>query len=155
MDAEEAIGDSGNDVQSERRRGINERLSELNAGIEVKVEMYEQTPPLQIRQAFEWTQRNENFKKQKIDEAKKEATQILTRAAGSVYKELLNLLDSLEQAESENRPTEDLRKRLDRMLSDRVEGEANQIISDASAYHAIVVGAMQSDVELYRTRLPW
>ena len=154
MTAEEVIRTRVNDVQIEMRRRINERLRELSAGIEVKVEMYEQTPPLQIRQAFEWTQRNENFKKQKIDEAKKEATQILTRAAGSVYKELLNLLDSLEQAESENRPTEDLRKRLDRMLSDRVEGEANQIISEASAYHAIVVGRMQSDVELYRTLLP-
>lgn len=155
MTAEEFIRTRANDVKSEMKRRINERLRELNTGITVTmVEMYEQTPPLQIRGAFERTQRNENFKKKRINEAKKEATQILSRAAGSVYQELLDLIDAIDKAESADQPTDELRKKLDRMLSDRVEGEANRLISEASAYHAVVVGRMQSDVELYRTLLP-
>lgn len=155
MTAEEFIRTRANDVKSEMKWRINERLRELNAGIEVTlVEMYEQTPPLQIRGAFERTQRNENFKKKRINEAKKEATQILSRAAGSVYPELLDLIDQIDNAEATDQPTDELRKKLDRLLSDRVEGEANRLISEASAYHAVVVGRMQSDVELYRSLLP-
>ena len=155
MTAEEFLRTRADEVKSEMKRRINERLRELNAGIDVTlVEMYEQTPPLQIRDAFEQTQRNENFKKKRINEAKKEATQILSRAAGSVYPELLDLIDEIDKAESADQPTDELRKKLDRMLSDRVEGEANRLISEASAYHAVVVGRMQSDVELYRTLLP-
>ena len=155
MTAEEFIRTRADEVKSEIKRRINERLRELNAGINViLVEMYEQTPPLQIRGAFERTQRNENFKKKRINEAQKEATQILSRAAGSVYPELLDLIDQIDKAQSADQPTDVLREKLDRMLSDRVEGEANRLISEASAYHAVVVGRMQSDVELYRTLLP-
>ena len=53
-----------------------------------------------------------------------------------------------------SQPTDELRKKLDQLLSVRVEGEANRLISEASAYHAVVVGRMQSDVELYRSLLP-
>ena len=153
--AEEFIRTRADDVKSEMKRRINKRLRELNAGIDVSlVEMYEQTPPLQIRGAFDRTQRNENFKKKRIDEAKKEATQILSRAAGSVYAELLDLIDEIDEAQSADQPTDELRKKLDQLLSVRVEGEANRLISEASAYHAVVVGRMQSDVELYRSLLP-
>ena len=155
MTAEEFIRTRTDHVKSEMKRRINKRLDELNAGITVTmVEMIEQTPPLQIKGAFERTQRNENFKKKRIDEAKTEATQILSHAAGGIYPELLDLIDEIDKANSANQPTVELRKKLDRMLSDRVEGEANRVISEASAYHAVVVGRMQSDVELYRALLP-
>ena len=37
---------------------------------------------------------------------------------------------------------------------ERVEGEAGRLIKEATAYHAKVVGQVQSDVDLYRTLLP-
>jgi len=40
------------------------------------------------------------------------------------------------------------------MLSQRTEGRAGQLIREASSYHEVVVGGMQSDVELYRTLVP-
>jgi len=40
------------------------------------------------------------------------------------------------------------------MLTEKVEGQAGRLIKDAGAYHAVVVGQMQSDVELYRTLVP-
>ena len=155
MTAEEIIRTRVDAVQREIRHRLNDRLEKLNSGIIVTlVEMFEPTPPLQIRGAFDATQRAENDKKTKIDEARREETRILSRAAGAVYKELVEVLDALEAGGTEDRSIEDLQAELDCMLTEKVEGEAGRLIREASAYHAVVVGRMQSDVDLYRTLLP-
>jgi len=155
MKADEVVRTRLSEVQSEMFHRINERLRALNSGIEVaSVEMFEPTPPLQIRQAFEKTLRYENLKKKKIDEAEQERNKILNRAAGSVHKELLSKIDAIEVAERNGESTTQLRAELDDMLSQRTEGRAGQLIREASSYHEVVVGGMQSDVELYRTLVP-
>ena len=40
------------------------------------------------------------------------------------------------------------------MLENEVEGRAGNMIKDAGAYQSVVVGQMQSDLQLYRTLLP-
>ena len=60
------------------------------------------------------------------------------------YGELAQQMSQVEALEAE----------LDRMLTSEVEGQAGEIIKNASAYHAIVVGRIQSDVEDYRALLP-
>ena len=155
MSAEELIRTRVDIVQSEMRRRVNDRLAELNSGVTVTfVEMHELTPPLQIRGVFEATQRAENTKRRKINEARQEETRILNRAAGASHRDLIALLDALEVGGTEGRPVEALREELGRLLMARAEGEAGRLIKEATAYHANVVGQIQSDVDLYRTLLP-
>ena len=155
MTAEELIRTRIDTVQQEMRHRINERLAELDSGVMVTlVEIQEPTPPLQIRDAFDATQRAENTKKKKIDEAEQESNQILNRVAGAAHMELLTALDKIEAGGTEDEPVELLQNQVDRALVERTEGEAGRLIKDATAYHAKVVGRIQSDVDLYQSLLP-
>ena len=107
-----------------------------------------------MREAFDATQRAENTKKKKIDEARQKETKILNRAAGAAHEELVALLDAIEAGGTEDEPVDTLRKKLDDVLVERAEGEAGRLIKDATSYHARVVGQIQSDVNLYRALLP-
>ena len=155
MTAEEMIRTRVHDVQDEMKRRVNEWLRKLDSGVVVTtIEMYEPTPPLQIRGVFDATQRAENMKKRAIDRAQQEKTQILSRTAGGGYQEFAELLDKIEVEEAAGRPIKALEAELEQLLVDKAEGEAGRLIREASAYHSVVVGQMQSDVELYRTLLP-
>ncbi len=148
--AEEVIRTRVDYVQGEMKRRINERLAEVNSGIRVeKVEMHEPTPPLQVRAAFDRTQRAENYKQRRIRDAEQERTKILSETAGAGYPRLIRVLNELEKSDSE-----ELRAELDRLLEQEVEGRAGEMIKDASAYLSVVVGRMESDVEEYRTLVP-
>lgn len=148
--AEEVIRTRVDYVQGEMKRRINERLAEVNSGIRVeKVEMHEPTPPLQVRAAFDRTQRAENDKQKRIRDAEQERTKILSKTAGAGYPRLIRVLNELEKSDSE-----ELRAELDRLLEQEVEGRAGEMIKDASAYLSVVVGRMESDVEEYRTLVP-
>ena len=148
--AEEVIRTRVDYVQGEMKRRINERLAEVNSGIRVeKVEMDELIPPLQVRAAFERTQRAENDKQKRIRHAEQERTKILSETAGAGYPRLIRVLNELEKSDSE-----ELRAELDRLLEQEVEGRAGEMIKDASAYLSVVVGRMESDVEEYRTLVP-
>ena len=67
---------------------------------------------------------------------------------------MLNTLDEIDAASGHPQRLEQLHAELDRILDEEVEGKAGQLIKNAGAFHSIVVGRMQSDVELYRTLLP-
>lgn len=155
LTAEEMIRKRVDYVQSEMLRRVNQRLTDWQSGITVTlVEVYEPTPPLQVREAFDNTQRAENQKQSKIRDAEQARTRQLSEAAGAAYARLLALLDAAEKAKQEDQPDATWRADLDRMLMEEVEGRAGRIIKDAGAFHSVVVGRMQSDVELYRTLLP-
>ena len=155
LTAEELTRTKVDYVQGEMKWRINERLTALNSGIGVTlVEMPELTPPLQTRQAFDNTQRAENIRQQKIRNAEKEYTQILSQAAGAVHQDLVRLLEDIDRGGTQRRTVTDLRAELDRMLEERVEGKAGKRIKEVGAYRAMVVSQMQSDVERYRTLLP-
>lgn len=155
LTAEEVIRTRVDHVRREMKRRINKRLREINSGIAVQlVEMYEPTPPLQIRQSFDATQRAENTKQQSIRAAEKERTRILSEAAGAAYPRLVRLLDDIDRGGTNGKSIKELRDELNRMLDDEVEGEAGKRIKQVGAYRARVVSRMQSDVERYRTLLP-
>lgn len=155
LTAEEAIRTKVDAVQIDMKRLVNERLTALNSGITVtRVELFEPTPPMQVRKAFDATQVAENFKQKHIRDAEQERTKILNEAAGAVHGRLLELLDEIDRAKAANQPHEEELAELDRMLESEVEGEAGKRIKDAGSYLSTVVGQMQSDVELYRTLLP-
>jgi regulator of protease activity HflC (stomatin/prohibitin superfamily) len=154
LNAEEVIRTRVDHVQSEMRSRVNARLAALHSGVSVvQVEMNEPTPPIEVRDSFDNTQKSENEKQRQIRLAEQERTRILSEAAGATYSRLLDLQDQMDTATAED-DRERLRRDLDRMLMEEVEGKAGQLIKDAGAYHSKVVNRIQSDVERYRTLLP-
>lgn len=155
LTAEEAIRTRPDWMQSEMMRRIKAELAALDSGIDVtRVEMFEPTPPIPVRPAFDGTQVAENFKQKQIRDAEQERTRTLSEAAGSAYRVVLDILDEIDRAKAKGEPTTALEEELDEVLTHQVEGEAGQRIKDAGAYLSRVVGHMQSDLELYRTLLP-
>lgn len=155
LTAEELIRKRVDFVQSEMLRRVNQRLQDLHSGIVVTmVEVFEPTPPLQVRESFDSTQRAENNKQSKIRDAEQSRTKQLSEAAGAAYTRLVALLDEYDQAKLEKKPLAPLQAEIDRMLMDEVEGRAGRVIKDAGAFHSVVVGRMQSDLDLYRTLVP-
>ncbi len=152
--AEEMIRTRVDDVQNEMRKRINERLEELHSGIEVtRVEMFEPTPPIPIREAFDGTQRAENGKQKRIQDAQQQRTKMLSEAAGAAFPRVIQLLNQIDKG-GKDASAEAGRKKLDLLLTTEVEGNAGRLIKDAGAYLSVVVGRMQGDVDLYRTLLP-
>ncbi len=155
LTAEEMIRTRADYVQTEMKRRINERLTSLGAGVEITlVEMFEPTPPIQVRQAFDHTHRAEAAKQLRIRMAEKERTKILNEAAGAAHPKLVALLDEIERQAADHPARLTKRTELNRMLDEDVEGEAGKRIKEAGAYRATVESGIQSDVEQYRTLLP-
>lgn len=155
LTAEEIIRTRIDYVQGQMKHRINQRLADLASGVDVTlVEIYEPTPPLQVRDVFDATQRAENRKEQRIRAAEKERTKILNEAAGAAYPRVTRLFGQLDRGGTEDESAKALREELDQLLEQEVEGEAGKRIKEASAYRATVVSQMESDVELYRTLLP-
>ena len=154
MTADEVIRTRVDEVQTEMTMRVRARLAELGSGISVEqIEMHEPTPPLQVRDAFDRTQRAENRKAERINDAKQERTKILTEAAGSGYQTVLDALDALD-APASTGPAHRSNARASTMRCKKAEGRAGELIEDASAYLSVVVGKMESDVEEYRTLVP-
>ncbi len=164
MTAEEIVRTRVDYVQTEMVHRVNERLAALDSGLVVtRIEMYEPTPPIPVRGAFDNTQRAENAKQSRIHAAEQGRTKTLNEAAGAVHEELVALLDDIERIERMNpdgatgtsaKVLTELRAELDDMLEDRVEGRAGRMMKDAGSYLSVVVGRIQGDVELYRTLVP-
>lgn len=155
LTAEEIIRTRVDLVQVEMKRRLNEKLLDLQSGIEVTlVELQEPTPPLQVRSAFDNTQRAENAKQAKIRSAEQERTKRLSEAAGAAYPRFVQVLDEVDAAIRDNKPIDSLEEERDRLLKFEVEGNAGRMIKDADAYLTVQVARMQSDMEMYRTLLP-
>lgn len=154
MTAEEVIRTRVDYAQTELKRRVNERLADMGSGISVStLEMFEPTPPLQIRSAFDATQAAENSRQQTIRKAEQDASKILSDTAGGAYRDVLAVLDELDTTTDPARKVE-LEAERDRLLTEVVEGETGDMLKAAGAYHATVVGRIKADVELYRTLLP-
>jgi len=155
LTAEEFVRTRMDDVKREMTRRINERLTELQSGLVVTlVEMFDPTPPLQVGQAFDATQRAENRKQQTIQQAKKNRTRLLSEAAGKGYPDLVERLEQIDQGGTDEKSVEQLWTELDQMLLNQVEGKAGRRIKDAGAYRSVVVTRMEADVKRYRALLP-
>jgi len=155
LTAEEMIRTRVDYVQTEMTQRINKRLAELHSGLGVtRVEMFEPTPPIPVRDAFDNTQKAENTKQTKIRDAEQLRTKILSQAAGAAYPRAIELLDAIDRGEKEGRPVDELRKNLGNMFEFEAEGDAGRLIKDAGAYFSVVVGRMRGDVEFYRTLVP-
>jgi len=153
--AEEMIRTRVDEVQSKILRRVNERLAEMGSGlILTHVEMFEPTPPIRVRDAFDNTQRAENAKQKRIREAEETWTKTLNEAAGAAYPRVLEQLDALEKPGLSSTDRIRLQGELNLLLETKVEGKSGRMIKDAGAYLSRVVGRMQSDVELYRTLVP-
>ncbi len=153
--AEEMIRTRVDFVRGEMKRRINTRLTGLQSGVEVtEIAMYEPTPPIQVRQAFDATQQAESRKQHTVRAAQKDRTRILSQAAGASHQRLIRLLDDIDRGGTDERSVEELRSQLDRVLDLEAEGEAGKRLKDAGAYRTVVVSRMQADVERYRALLP-
>lgn len=149
MTAEEVIRTKVDEVQSRMKQRVNASLSAIDSGIRVDhIEMAEPTPPIPVRAAFDNTQRAENTKQKRIDNAEQAGTKLLNETAGSAYKRVIAALDKVEAGEA------GARDELDNILMTQVEGRAGRMIKDAGSYLSVVLGRIQSDVELYRTLVP-
>jgi len=155
LTAEEIIRTRVDYVQTELKRRINDRLRAINSGVAVTlVEMNEPTPPIQVRDAFDRTQRAENAKQRSIREAEQERTRILSKAAGAAHETLIRHLDDIARGKALKQPTAEVEAELRRMLRTEVEGDAGKLMKDASAYRTVAVSGIESDVRLYRRLLP-
>lgn len=155
LTAEEVIRTRVDYVQSEMTRRTNDRLAELESGLNVaRVEMFEPTPPIPVRDAFDSTQRAENAKQSRIRDAEQKRTTILNEAAGAAHQQLIELLDRIDESKKDGESTETLKHELDLLLTTKVEGHAGRMIKDAGSYQAVAVGQMKADVELYQTLVP-
>lgn len=149
LTAEEIIRTRLDYVQVEMKRRINERLRALESGINVEtVEMFEPTPPIQVRASFDRTQQAENAKEKRIREAWQERTKLLSEAAGAGYRQLVDALDAVDAEDSPHNRAE-----LERSLR-AAEGGAGEMLKDASSYHSVVVGKIKIDLAEYRTLIP-
>jgi regulator of protease activity HflC (stomatin/prohibitin superfamily) len=155
LTAEEMIRTRVESVQSEMKRRVNQRLSQLASGIVVeRIDMFEPTPPIAVRRVFDDTQKAENAKQRRIRDAQQEHIKILSDVAGAAHSRVVRLLDRIQAGGTADQSVEALRAELDLVLLTEVAGEAGEQIKKASAYHSIVVGRMQSDVDDYRAHLP-
>lgn len=162
MTAEQILRTDVDTVKGEMLLRVNEHLRSLSSGLQVTgIEMYDWTPPIPVKPAFDGTQQAENAKQRRIQDAEQERTKRLNEAAGAAHVELENLLDDLDAVEAgreapnrKGRTKEELYAELDTLLMERVEGKAGRMIRDASSYLSVVVGRMEGDLELYRTLLP-
>ena len=155
LTAEEMIRTRVKYVQQEMRRRINEQLERLGSGVTVTViEMYEPTPPIPVRKAFDDTQRAESSKRTKIRDAEQAQSNILNKVAGAAHARVLKVIDVIDDPTADPAQRAAANAELDRLLEQEVEGTAGRILKDAGAYLSTVVGRMKSDVALYRTLLP-
>lgn len=149
MTAEEVVRTKVDEVQSRMKRRVNNSLDAIFSGIHVeRVEMAEPTPPIPVRAAFDNTQRAENTKQKRINNAEQASTKLLNETAGAIYPQIVAAIDRVD-AGSPGAEAE-----LDQLLMNRAEGRSGRKIKDAGSYLAVVLGRMQSDVELYRTLVP-
>ncbi len=155
LTAEEIIRTRLEFVRSEMKKRVNERLTAINSGIDVtQVEMYELTPPLQIRSSFDNAQMAENRKRAVIAQAEQARVKVLNEAAGAAYAALVEALDRRDLDKAEGRSLAEAQREVDRVLQTLVEGEAGIQLKEAGSQLSILVGQIKSDVELYRTLLP-
>ena len=151
MTAEELIRTRIDDVQRAMKSRINDRLAQLDSGIEVTfLEMFEWTPPLQVREAFLATQKAESTKERRISQAKQERTAILSGAAGSAHEALIAVLDAIDAGPTPDKSIAQLQAELDDLLTNEVEGRAGEMITGAGAFLSVEVGRIRSDLEQYR-----
>lgn len=153
--AEEFIRTKTDIVQGEMRRRINERLDVLESGIHVTfVEMFEPTPPLQVRRAFDAKQSAENAKQQQIRARQQEANKILSEVAGAAHKKLVKLLRRIDLQRGDAEKVTRLRAEFDLVLENEAEGLAGKLLQQAGSYRATALAFMESDVQEYRALLP-
>lgn len=163
LTAEEFIRTRVDEVQRMMKGRINGRLAALNgdpqnplaSGIAVTfVELFEPTPPMQVRDSFDSAQKAENTKAQMRRAAEQEAAKILSGAAGAVHQEVVAVLDVIDLGGTEAMPLQEAQDELERLLMERVEGQAGQMIKVASAFRSRVIGKIQDDLTMYRGLLP-
>lgn len=155
LTADEMIRTRYDLVQAEMEARINERLINLGCGISVtQIEMYEPTPPIQVRAAFDATQKAENTRDRIIQNALKEKSRILNEVAGAAHHAISRVIEQLDQAKAAGEDTTPFQHELDELLMNDAEGVAGKRINDAGAYRAVVVSEMEADVARYRALLP-
>lgn len=145
------------DVCGEVRRRVNAELDALGCGLSVTgVKAPLSIVPVQLRGAFEGAQQAENRKEKAVQDARKMRAEILSRAAGGAYEDVLAELDKLDAARAENREDEIVRieTRLDAIFENDASGEAGQMLKAAGSHYTTVVGRIESDLALYKALLP-
>jgi len=155
MTAEEVIRTKVADTQEAMKVQINRRLRSISSGLFVdSIEMSLFTPPIQVRAAFNATQAAENRKQATIQRARRDKEQLLNNAAGMAHRRFEELFRRLDRSEDDAEMLASIQGEIDDVLTNETEGRTGEMIKQAGAYHARIVGEMQGDVELYRTLLP-
>ncbi|RJP30484.1 MAG: hypothetical protein C4547_16670 [Phycisphaerales bacterium] len=140
------------------RNRVNADLEALESGVtltDLKVPV--SIVPIQVRDDFEETQRAENRRRTKIQEAEKEQTRILNDAAGSAYRAVVAALGEIEQARLAGDEAVLTRKeaQLEQLLEgEELSGAAGRMIAEARGRSSRVVGAIENDLREYLALLP-
>jgi len=137
------------------RSEVNAGLDRLGAGIRVESLEPETTVPMDTLDAFAEVTRKENEKSTRIQEARKQANEILTSTAGDAHEYLIEKIEALKQARAagDASAVADLQAEVDEALELRASGQAGSMISQAKAYYTKAVQKIEGDVQGYRAVL--
>ncbi|UCG16243.1 MAG: protease modulator HflK [Phycisphaerales bacterium] len=143
------------DMAARVRSEVNAALDRLGAGIRVESLEPETTVPMDTIDAFAEVTRKENEKATRIQEARKQANEILTSTAGDAHEYLTETIEALKQARAEGDASQvaALQAEVDEALEVRASGQAGSMISQAKAYYTKAVQKIEGDVEGYRAVL--
>lgn len=144
------------EVAERVRVAVNERLEALDSGVTVVLlDVPKSSVPGQTMSAFDEVSRAENEKNRLIREAEQKRTEILNRAAGEAYTELLEKLDAHDLAVAQERVAnaDQLAREIDDMIERRVGGDAGRAIREARSFYSNVVQQMRGDVDQYNAAL--
>ena len=133
-------------------------LDDLHTGIELtNVSIPETTAPLSIRKTLDELAEAKNTAGATVEDAQKQAVQILTRAAGQAFPQLINMISQYENA-LENGNEESAAVLLDEinafMDGDEVAGEVANVIRKAEGYRDQVDKTLGSESRRFATLLP-
>jgi membrane protease subunit HflK len=154
---EEIIDQSGV-LASEIQAAAQEALNAAGVGIRLEsLALPRVSAPLVIRKTLEEVQRSIIARDELLEQARKDATAILTAVVGSRAQSLIHLINEYEEALQSGDQTQ-VEERL-RLVSERLDaedtgGEASNIIGRARAYASDVDSTLGRDARYFQSLLP-
>jgi regulator of protease activity HflC (stomatin/prohibitin superfamily) len=140
------------------RRAIQAELDNMEAGITVtQVLLSQPTPPLAVRDAFQAVSQAEAEQADQIEQARQEATKILSSTAGTAYPMLVDAIERYEQARAEDNADAVVAadQRIAELLrSDQVSGNVKPPIEEAINYRTAAKESVRGEVDRFEKLLP-
>jgi membrane protease subunit HflK len=140
------------------RSAMQHELDALAAGLTVtEVYLQRPTPPLAVREAFAAVNQAESERARKLEDARRQASQILINTAGAAYPSLLEAIDAYEAARhrKDAAAITAADQRITELLTpDKLGGEVSTLIGEAVSYRRQIRQTLQAEREQFERLLP-